>query len=240
MDYNGPNPEAAWQATLDAITPPGGRLSWLRLVWVPGEPWEVVERFFIYQMIPIDRANEFVRDDLRGPNPRLRGRYDRVLGHFIPDPKCNIDLTQWQLYQDTGAYGRPYWIVQGSGGGHKRTFNRMESAISRMNGGPAQPALAGDLPYAKPDSRTFDKLAKHDIARSYSYLLDRAEASSAAFDLHDKNVMEQMRGQVWRWLESQVQDVVRDEKAGARALQDMASPVPFDEARIAASLEALD
>ena len=233
MDYQGPAPDETWQATLDTITPPGGRLSWLRLVWVPGDPWEPVHRWVIYQMLPIDRANDFVRADLRGPSPRERGRFDKILGTFQPDPNCNIDLLQWDLYRATGCYGRPYWIVQGSQGGHKRTFNRVESTVSRMNGGPAQPALIGDLPYATPDRRTFDKLAKLDLARSYSFLLSRVQARPEALEEHDEMIVEQMRERVWTWLESQVQDVVRDNRAAARAIQETAdTTTPFDEQRI--------
>ena len=230
MFYEGPYQEPSWQAELDALFPPGGRLSWLKIVWIAGDEWEPINRWVIYNMVPGDRANKLVQADLKGPNPRVRGHYDRVLRKFIPDPNCNIDRMQWELYQATHCYGRPYWIVQGSGGGHKRTFNRKESAISYLNGGPKQPPLIGDLPYATPDQRTWSKLAKLDLARHYSYLLDRVEQSQAMLDIHDKQIVEDMQTAVWGWLESQVQDVMRDEKAGARLLRETGVDRPFNEA----------
>jgi hypothetical protein len=237
VQYDSPTPEASWQATLDAIAPPGGRLSWLKLVWIAGDEHEPVNRWGIFQMLPLDRAPTLVRDDLRGPSPRVRGRYDRVLGRFIPDPLCNVNLLQWQLYQQTGCYGKLYWIVQGSNGGHKRQFNRMESVVSRMNGGPDQPPLIGDLPYARPDNRTFDKIAKMDLVRTYSYLLDRASKAQhdAVLDMHDKNILEQMRGQVWKWLESQVAEAVQENPAGARALWDSGENRSFNQAALEAA-----
>lgn len=238
MDWTAPTQEASWQATLDLIAPPGGRLSWLKLVWVPGDRWEPVHRWCVYQMLPIDRAPSLVRDDLRGPSPRVRGRWDRVLGRFIPDPTCNVNLLQWQLYQDTHCYGRPYWIVQGTQGGHKKSFNRIESQVARMNGAPDQPPLIGDLPFASPDQRTFDKLLKLDLVRSYGMLLDRAAKNPAAIDEHDERLLEDMRGKVWKWLESQVQDAVRSEKSATRALQETARPTRFDEGKLETALFA--
>jgi hypothetical protein len=236
VNYDGPTPEAWWQATLDAIAPPGGRLSWLKVAWVPGDHWDKVERWVIHQMIPIDRTPEMIRTDLLGPSPRMRGRYDRVLGRFIPDPMCNVSLQQWQLFQDTRCWAKPFWIVQGTGGGHKKSFNRVESVISRMHGGPKEPPLAGDLPYAAPDNRTFDKLIKLDLVRTYSYLLDKAGRSKELFDAHDERIMDEMREQVWRWLQGQVQDVLSDERAGSRAIWESGRNTTYNEAALEAAL----
>lgn len=237
MDYEGPTPEPAWQATLDRIAPPGGRLSWFRLVWVPGDPWEEVCRWVIYQMLPIDRTPALIRDDLMGPSPRERGRYDDVLGRFIPDAYCNVSLLQWQLYQDTGCYGRMYWIVQGTKGGHKKAFNRAESVVSRLNGGPKQPPLIGDLCYATPDNRTFDKIAKNDLVRTYSYLLDKADgADPELFDAHDQRILDEMRGQVWKWLADQVAEAIEENPEGAREIWESGENRDYDEAALEAAI----
>lgn len=231
MNYEGPYLDPAWQGELDTITPPASGLSWLKLVWVAGDVWQPINRWVVYQMIPYHRANELVKADLKGPSPRVRGRYDRVLKRFIPDPNCNVDRLQWELFQQTGYYGRPYWIVQGSGGGHKRTFNRMESAISALNGGPKQPPAIGDLPFANPDRRTFDALAKHDLMRGYSFLLDRVKQSATMLDIHEQAIADGMSAAVWRWLEGQVSDVLKDERRGRKAIAEMAeaSRTTFDE-----------
>lgn len=234
MDYAGPYQEPAWQAALDGIAPPGGRLSWLRLTWVAGDPWQPIGRWCIYQMLPIDRVNALVRESLLGPSPRVRGRYDEVLGRFIPDLDCNVDLIQWQLFQKTRCYGRPYWVVQGTEGGHKKLFNRAERAVCRMNNAPDEPPAIGDLPYAAPDQRTFDKLLKHDLARSYSYLLDRVSGSQEVFDMHEQQVIDGVRGQLWKWLASQVRGALSEDPAAARTIQENASAVPFDEAKFEA------
>ena len=253
VDYQGPTPEAWWQATLDAIAPPGGRLTWLKLVWVPGDPWRVedpdadprmgaktldgsVNRWIIHTMFPLDRTPAHIRDDLMGPSPRDRGHFDRVLGRFIPDPKCNVSLQQWQLFRDTRCWAKPYWIVQGTGGGHKKSWKRVESVISRMHGGPKDPPLPGALPFANPDNRTFDKLVKLDLVRKYSYLVDRAGKSKALMDAHDTRIIEEMKDQVWRWMRDGIRDVLSEERAGSRAIWESGRNTNYNEAAIEKAL----
>jgi hypothetical protein len=235
VNYDGPYLEPWWQAELDTIAPPGTRLSWLKMVWVAGDAHEPINRWVIHQMMPLDRTPGMVRDDLLGPSPRVRGRYDQVLKRFIPDPNCNISFQQWQLFQDTRCWARPYWIVQGSGGGHKKSFNRVESVISRMHGGPKEPPSAGDLPYAAPDHRTFRQIAELDLMRTYGYLLDRdnSKEQHERFTEDQKNAMS---ARIWKWLEGQVRDVLSDERAGSRALWEAGRNSSYNEAALEAAI----
>lgn len=201
IDYDGPTPDPSWQEELSRIAPRGSSLSWLKLVWVPGDAWEPVHRWTVWEMMDPPNIPEVVRADLAGRNPRVRGRYDGVLKEFIPDPACNVSYQQWKLYQQTGAYGRMLWIVQGNRGGHKRRFTRAESVISRAHGGPESPPVIGELAFAKPDRRTFVKLAQMDKVRLYSAL---GTYNDRDLDAEDRRIQESMQKEVWEWLESQV------------------------------------
>ena len=223
MDYTGPTPEPGWQAALDALAPPGGRKAWLRLVWEPGVPWKVthgdtgetvpgaVHRWIVYQMFPPERTPPMVLADLRGRSPRERGHYDRVLRRFVPDPHCNVTRRQWRLYRETGCWGKPFWIVQGTRGGNKRAFTRAESMVSRIHGGPKQPPLPGDLPYARFDARVVRKIAQYDLVRKLGHLSALAETRPEVIGKYmDEDQVAYARDRVWDWIASQVSDVVRD------------------------------
>ena len=72
--------------------------------------------------------------ELAGPNPRNYGRYDAVAGRFVRSRSFGITMRQWLLYQQTGLYGRPMWVVQGRNGGHKRFWNDVENGNSTICG----------------------------------------------------------------------------------------------------------
>lgn len=247
LDFDGPGIDPEWQRSLDRLAPPCERLASLHLCWEPGDPWYVedgdnvdqwydgaVERWIIYQLLPPERTPVVVLTDLRGPAPRMRGRYDRYLERprFIPDPACNISQRQWLLYRETGRYGVPYWIVQGSRGGNKRRWNRTESIISRMHGGPKEPPLAGTLPYAPFDNRVIDQLAKLDRVRNAAFLLDRAEQRPDIWQQHERDQLERLKDEVWdHWLADQVKDAM--DLAPRQALADFTYALPRSNTRIA-------
>lgn len=176
IDYDGPARNPEWDHRLAALAPRNDNTLWWHLAWVPGDifdssdrepdnplrPKGAVERWVIYKMYPLGMIplEELILPDLLGPSPRERGRYDPVLQRYYPDPRCNIDLMQWRLFRETGAFGRPYWVVQGHGGGHKRRWSRVEKTMAGMMDLPEEPALPGALPYAAPDRRTWEALAE--------------------------------------------------------------------------------
>jgi hypothetical protein len=230
MMYDPPVSDVSrWQEELDRLAPRNNELSWLKIVWVPGDPWVLegidqrVNRWFIYQMFPMKRIPDTVLPSLLGPHPRKRGYYDKYLRAFVPDPDCTVDRIQWELFDETGCYGRPYWVVQGSRGGHKRRFDRQESVVSRMNGGPKDPPLPGDLPYAPVDQRVIDKLYAMDLVRVYNRFLDFTDRKRDQLDAEDEEVRKAMRQRVWGWLESQVSDAFNGERGVKQELMSNAA-----------------
>ena len=186
----GPEVWARWQHELeDALgaAPPAmpgtGRLSWPLLVWVPGDDWDPVERWVVYDMLPGQvlvegaerRRTRGVPDDenedlfwlaqLNGPHPRQRGRWDGVLKQFIPDPNCLIDRYQWELWRRYKAQAFAFWVIQGETGGHLIHYSNQERQVARLDGLPPEPAAPGALPYAPWDNRARTRLQQLNAIR---------------------------------------------------------------------------
>lgn len=206
IDYDAPWADPRWQRELDAIAPPGGRLTWFRLVWEPGEAWEEVYRWVIYQMIPPKRIPGFIRNWLEGPNPRDMGHYDRIRGRFVSFAPP-ISRRQWLLFRETGCYGMPYWVVQGTKGGHRYLWDETERRVSMLNGGPSDTPPPGELPYAEPDSRTFRLIAAGDRLKKYKLMMSFLENSGERIAREERDALEHMRRGVWDWMSEQMEDL---------------------------------
>ena len=221
-----------WQPELDALAP---RTSFgfahLRLVWEPGEAWCPVERWMIYEMHPAHRAPLGVFEELKGPSPRLFGRYDAALGRFVRAREFGINMQQWRLYHDTGFWGRPIWVVQGRFGGHKRRWSDVEKNLVRvhtegcdLDAFEVEPPLPGELDYAEPDLRTIAKLKGLDMVGRYGdllrYLADdggRAQAIRDGLDFRERAVAQEMARQVWSWMDEQVTEAFESQMTHAMA-----------------------
>src|SRR3990167_4026661 len=206
LEYDRPVPEA-WERAVWAVAPPSNFLSWLRLVWEPGDVWEPVERWMIYQM----RAPRFVRPEmlkeLRGPSPRSTGHY----------------CTRW-------------WCIQGDQGGHRHRLDRIEAKVSRLHNGPNDTPAPGDLPYADFDSRVFHKIVQLDRVRMWKGVTDFVSRNHAQMDAEERDEGERAQWAMWGWLGSQVKRTVdKIGKSGAQLLKEAAprvlgkSTTPLDE-----------
>lgn len=155
-----------WERQLAEISPPNPRFSWLKLIWEPGDPWDKpVERYIIYQMVPFHAIPADILAELQGPSPRKRNYYDSVLERFVRDPDCLITLQAWELFRTTKCWGRPWWVIQGDKGGHKRYFSHTEKKLLRLMKLPVNPPIPGDLPYAEFDNRVIRQILLHDNLR---------------------------------------------------------------------------
>ncbi len=211
FDPIGPTPEPEWQRALDRLAPRDGVLSWLKLAWLPGYAWQPVGRWVLYQMVEKDRTPDVVLRHLDGPDPRTLGAWDPVAGRWVS--RAQVSRFQWDLYRSTGCYATTFWIVQGARGGHRAKFDRVESALSVMRGGPAEPPVPGALPYAPFDNRVvamLDPLVNRFDER-FRQVVDFANRRPDALNAEDLGVAKRMQDELWRWLESQVQETLEPE-----------------------------
>lgn len=208
-----PVPTGAQEA-LEAVAPKRGDLSYLKIVWEPGEPWDPIQRWVIYQMLPLGQkpGDDLFLPMLEGPHPRKFGYYDRVKGKWVRKRGAPMVSTrQWELYRETGRLGHPYWVVQGDRGGHRWDFTKTEKAIIRRTTGVAnvEPPEIGSLPYAPIDGRVLSKLTNLDRLRKDEFAVAFMYRNPGMFDDQEERILQKAERELWGWLESQVDDRLR-------------------------------
>jgi hypothetical protein len=192
-----------WQQTLEAAVPRAeGYVSHLRIVWEAGDPWDVVQRWYLYDCTPrqvfedsaarkrllgcpeMDNGDAILIRDLDSHSPREDGYFDplverasedgtTVQGEYIALRDRNCTLQQWHLWHQHGVYGLPWWVIQGNHGGHKRYFSTQEKKALNYQKLPCTPPIPGSLPYAPFDRRVLDRILMYDRLRRTEVKLSR-------------------------------------------------------------------
>lgn len=211
----------AWQGELERLFPRTDRLNWLKIAWEPGMPYAPVQRWVIYEMVTlIEYCPPWIVEDLTGPNPRTVGHdslerddRDRVYNAWITD--SFLTRNQWILYRETGCYAKKFWVIQGSYGGHLYRLSKTERDFLEERGVKnVDTPLQGDLPYAEPDNRTWERLLMLDKLKTWDENIawDERQAASTKAGLWVKRdrVREEMAFNVRLrdYLESQVEEAV--------------------------------
>ena len=167
-----------WGEQLHQLAPQSEMVPWLRLAWLSGDPWEPVQRWCVYEMVPLriwwgiiqahrsrgKRPEEIweyeILRHLQGPDPRGMGHWDSVLGKYVTE--AEVTRQEWQMHREFKAVPKLFWIIQGDQGGHKRHFSPIEQKYLKMLRLPEDPPAPGDLPYAEFDSRVLFQLQRRD------------------------------------------------------------------------------
>lgn len=181
LDY-ARTPDPAWQAALDAatMTGDGEQVARLWLQWVPGDPWQPVHRWFVFQLQPWAHVPLHIKRELLGPHPRTNAMLvyqPKVINGVIEQrptilggPCRSVDRLQWEMHR---AYERAYglrvfprytWVIQGDAGGHPFQTGSEEKMLRAAQGIPDVPS-AGDAPYAPFDSRVIAAITRYDLWR---------------------------------------------------------------------------
>jgi hypothetical protein len=215
-----------WQRELERHWPRSDRVTWLKLVWEPG--FKVrgsdqhvvypVQRWVIYEMVPQKDFVPFeILDDLRDRSPRVRGHdyEDSGLRGWVSESL--VSRTQWELYRETGQYGRRLWIVQGVCGGHPEALSDNEREFLEMRGrGDLELPEPGDLPYAEFDQRVvhrllgLDKLLKWDQNITWDQRSERK--SKAGMWIRRDRVKEEMtfNAMLLDYMDKTIEGLTRD------------------------------
>ena len=153
-------PHPSWQEQLDRITPPSRAENKARAViwWEPGDEWEPIQRWIIYQVLPKKTIPAHILKQLEGPHPRSTGAYSEKLGCWKGGCAPDITKTAWAIYQKFGGWAKPYWVLQGDNGGHRYALFPYERVLLHLYAGKKDVAAPGDLPYCEPDQRTWNAL----------------------------------------------------------------------------------
>ena len=172
-----PRPE--WQAALDAQHIAG--TARLYIAWEPGDRWQPIHRWMLWQLQPWAHVDQAFKDELRGPHPRTDASLTylsqiidgvRQMRPRITGGPCRlIDKRTWELHHEiadvTGELVRPrrLWVIQGDAGGHPFAVTPAEEKYRRACGLTPDVPSAGDLPYAEFDRRVMAALERYDLWR---------------------------------------------------------------------------
>jgi hypothetical protein len=230
-----------WEAQLAGFSPRTNTSKWLKLIWEQGYPWEPVNRWIIYEMIPGDAIPLEILDELEDPDPpSARGNYyDKVLGHFVNNPQILITERAWNLFKQFGCWGRPYWIIQGKSGGHKKWLSNSEKSLLKLAGLPTDTAAPGDLPYADFDSRVMAQLRKQEqLSHTHGRLKRTKQIDQETYRAVEDANEKQFRRELVKWLKEQVAEIADDVTKSLIALD--APRGDFDVRRAEAMQEAAE
>jgi hypothetical protein len=211
--YEAPSLAPSIVRELELLAPRSDQISWLHASWRPD--WG---RWCVWQMIP----PAGVPTTLWGPDTQVISRVETLLGRrmirLAPDPRFKLILNRkmmtrwaWELHLETGCYPQPFWVVQGSQGGHKWSFTDEEERLAAMKGFPVEPPEPGALPYAPLDRRVLAKIAVYDQL-PYWNMLSRGlnELDERDLDRREAEMMQRANRQLWNWLDSQVDRAVEE------------------------------
>lgn len=135
---------------LREVDPIRDAVSYLDPVW-----FDLKERWVLYEMVPAydtelgPTVPIAILDELKGPDPEM-----------IPETCPLISRRQWLLYQKTGRWARPSWIVQGSKGGHLACYDHATVKLCEYLQRPTAPPDVGALPYAPLDERVITQILR--------------------------------------------------------------------------------
>lgn len=228
-------PPPAWQRALDRLAPPHPRKSRLVVRWLAGDVltqrvgppvWDPIERWVIWELIPTELMSARFPAVRRKAGPALEeglpfGALHGVRGMLELDRRSCIQ-PQWDLWLETGCYGRMVWIIQGTQGGHQRTFSEWQRLMLSRRGLPEDPPYPGQLPYAPLDNRVLEQLLKRRQAKAWEALSARAETVWHTLEEADQEEARQARIALADWAEDQLSEVLdsatRRERAELREL----------------------
>lgn len=158
--------------------------------WIPSQRWTIYEMLHP-DVIAADEAEEdrdkgerTELEELYGPHPRSEGHIctsvpqsswavkfarnfqpclcRRKLEAWRRGACTQVTLTQWKLFRRTGYVGRPFWVIQGSNGGHKYGFTHEEQMMLEESGykGVLEPPGPGVMEYAPFDERVVKHITR--------------------------------------------------------------------------------
>ena len=63
-------PPSEWTRRLRDFSPVSESMGFLECVWEPGDPWQPVQRWYLYEMLHPSIVHPDELEQLRGPHPR--------------------------------------------------------------------------------------------------------------------------------------------------------------------------
>ncbi|OQW37059.1 MAG: hypothetical protein A4C66_03235 [Nitrospira sp. HN-bin3] len=206
-----------WREQLAQVSPRHDHLSYLWLRWEPGDPWQPVERWVIWQMLPETITHNpkhpyylAILAELNGPHPRSTGRYDAEEQRWVHGPCRLIDLGTWETFRETGRFGRRWWVIQGTKGGHRYRLSEAERVVWRTLTGTDDTPAPGDLPYAPFDNRVLDQIRGLDEKTKWLAVMSYGIKNRHQLDADEQQEVAMAKRAVANWLAGQMEEVYEE------------------------------
>jgi hypothetical protein len=180
---------AEWVASLREIDPIRDNASYLAFVWRA-----VDQRWMLYNMVPLwnyrPEDEAMFLAEFTGPDPDT-----------LPPGSTFVSRLQWSLWQTHKRIAEPFWVLQGSRGGHLVRYDREHVLAAKAEGLPMEPPAVGDLPYAPWDERSRTQILQHNLltdSRDFLKGLKGKARKDAA--------MKEYRKRFVRWMAEQAEE----------------------------------
>ena len=141
-------PAPAWLDELTKLAPPGGRASSLTLRWVPGTPEQPIQRWVVFECVPVHVAQALPV-------------WMDYLARVEADPHDFMVRWAAQMVEREQRLPVPLWVIQGPAGGHPYKYTPAEEVLAKANLLPREIPAIGALPYAEPNHHVW--VALHQL-----------------------------------------------------------------------------
>lgn len=204
---------AEWSRALAETCPQYEGISSFHIAWEPGEEWEPIQRYMIWQDQTREMTQKLILRDYPGctgltqEHPRLNAKWDAVAKCYVKQDGtlAKTDKLTYERYHRTGRYGVRFWVIQGDTGGHRFNLSHLEKQILKFgsNGKMRDVPLPGDLPYAPFDGRVLPHFARIEQAAMARKVCKYALAHVHQLDLDERNEWEYARTLLFDYLGAQ-------------------------------------
>lgn len=179
-----------WRDSLREIDPIRESTSYLEPVW-----HVLSQRWVLYNMVPLLTYDEEDRktfwQEVNGPDPETLEAGDTFLSGV-----------QWRLWKTHQRIAEPYWILQGSNGGHLVRYNSEQKHIAKAAGLPSEPPKPGALPYCGWDHKAAHQIKRGNLLLQAGNNLARFmyENRGEGLRARKREAAKQYRASVAQWL----------------------------------------
>lgn len=139
------------------------------------------ERWVLYDVMPV----ELIHPDEAQGAPILGHELLRLLRGKRPSdcPESErspfVSDVQHEMFRVYRGYARPFWVLQGSRGGHQVTFSPWQQNVLLSKNLPPEPPQIGDLPFAPFDGRAIQQLQHLNRLHQFANQIDRLRDSAS-------------------------------------------------------------
>ena len=187
-----------WVDDLRSISPESLKIPYLQFHW-----HESAERWCLNVFIP-DATIEGVA--LIPPEMRvmLAGRPWWELPPTAQEGRKHlVSAYQWEMYRKYRVWARPFWCIQGDGGGTPAIYTDLEKALLKAEGKDQSAMAPGSLPYAGWDERVKVAVQMRDrllwAGMSMAVMMERGDTE--ALKAQQDEAEKAYRTAFWGWWE---------------------------------------